>query len=621
MSIRKRAGLGGWLESKSINQRLTVQVAAAIVASLCLIVTIAAGSFVSLDYTKRNAALSGQALSAALLEKDFTSLERDVFRHGLLRNDESRAGYEGNIGDLRASIAATDELLSAEHDAALAKVSQGASAYVDIVNEVMATGEMDVSEEARISAAGDEVDSAIEAIRQPAVDAAAAMAARQQRTVTLVMAITIAIAALTGLVTLLIARGIKRAIGQEIESLSDAIARIAEGDLDVDIAYTERDDQLGALARAAVKLRETSRAKSQSDTELADMAEKVSASLRGMAQGDLTVRLPELGASYKRLQQDFNSAIAQLHDTIASVSDAASDIRSGAKEISHASGDLAGRTEQHAAELAHAAESVNEITRSLQETADVASQANEGVLEAVAEARTGGEVVGKAVNAMANIEKSSQEIGQIINVIDGIAFQTNLLALNAGVEAARAGDAGKGFAVVANEVRALAQRSADAAKDIKALITTSGAEVEEGALMVRQAGEALEQITDRIHGITAMVTQISAAAADQSAKLGQVNGAMSKMDQVTQQNAAMVEESTAAARSLLQEADGLTTRVGRFQCEAAAQATPRQPTAAPSPAARPAARPSHAGRPVASLARHGNLAFAAPVAAEDWTEF
>ncbi|GLS99266.1 chemotaxis protein [Sphingobium jiangsuense] len=619
MSNRQRAGLAGWLESKSINQRLTIQVVAAIVASLCLVTTITIGSFVSLQYSKRNAALSERALQAALLEKDFTSLQRDVFRHGLLRTDETRQGYEGNIGDLKESISQTRKLLDAGHADQLGQVVNGSDAYIGVVNGVLAGDAMDAAGEARISAAGDEVDSAIENLRKPAVAEAAAMTELQQRTVLIIMALTIAIAAVTGIGSLLLASRVKRAIGQEIESLSDAIARIADGDLGVHIDYTHREDQLGALARAADKLRETSRAKQQSDRELADMADKVSSSLRSMAEGDLTVRLSDLGANYVRLQQDFNSAIAQLHDTIASVSEAATDIRSGAKEISQASDDLASRTEQHAAELAHAAEAVDQITGSLHETATVATQANQGVLEAVAEARNGGDVVGKAVHAMTNIERSSAEIGQIINVIDGIAFQTNLLALNAGVEAARAGDAGKGFAVVASEVRALAQRSAEAAKDIKALITTSSAEVEEGALMVRQVGEALEQITDRIHGITTMVTQISSAAAAQSAKLAEVNGAMGKMDQVTQQNAAMVEESTAAARSLLQEADGLTDRVGRFVCQNAAR-PPRASASAPTSLAAPAkARPAPGPMPLTS----GNLALAAPAPQDedDWSEF
>ncbi len=237
-SRRTAAGATGWLETKSINQRLTIQVTAAIVASICLIAAITVGSLVCLDYTKRNADLSSQALRAALLEKDFTSLERDVFRHGLLRNEDSRKSYEGNIGDLKRSINETDKLLSADHDADLKKVAQGADDYVRVVNGVMAGGSFDAGGEAQISAAGDTVDSAIEGIRQPAIDAANAMSVRQQRTVTLIMVMTIAIAMITGLVTLFIARGIKRAIGQEIESLSEAITRIAAGDVDVQIAYS-----------------------------------------------------------------------------------------------------------------------------------------------------------------------------------------------------------------------------------------------------------------------------------------------------------------------------------------------------------------------------------------------
>ena len=619
MTNKSAAGIAGWLEGKSINQRLAVQMGVAVAASICLVSTVAIGSLVSFRMTARSASFSNQALHAALLEKDFTSLQRDVFRHGILHSEKSKADYEGNIGDLKTSIAETKTLLGSEKQGGIETVSTNADAYVSAVANALSDGLIDESGEATISAAGDTVDSSIEAIREPAVKAAAEIAIEQTRTEQIVMALTIAIAVITGFITLLLARVIKIAITKEIESISNAVSRIANGDLNVQIDYTDRDDSLGDLARAAVQLRETSRAKLQSDAEMVDMAEKVGQSLRKMAQGDLTVQLPQLGSGYATLRDDFNRTVIQLDDTMSSVNNAAQDIRSGAKEISHASGDLAQRTEQHAAELAHAAESVNQITLSLQESAQVAREANHGVLEAVSEARSGGEVVSKAVGAMSNIEKSSQEIGQIINVIDGIAFQTNLLALNAGVEAARAGDAGKGFAVVANEVRALAQRSADAAKDIKALITTSGAEVAEGALMVRQAGEALELITNRINGITEMVTQITTAATEQSARLADINSAMGKMDQVTQQNAAMVEESTAAARSLLQEADGLTERVGHFTCKSASQSTHR----ASAPVASAQAAPVRAKPARSAPLVRGNLAVAAQpsIEAEDWTEF
>jgi methyl-accepting chemotaxis protein len=637
MSSKRSAGLTGWLENKSFSQRLAVQVTAVIVSSICLVSAMAVGGWVLFGHVERNAHASDQALYAALLEKDFASLERDVFRHALLHNDKTQADYEGNIGDFKTSIADTRQRLDATMLSAADTVSSNADAYVGRVNGVLSRGAVDEAGEAEISDGGDVVDSGIEAIREPAIAEAATAAAAQKRTTIIVLAGTIALAALAGLVTLLLVRAVRNAIGVEIEAVSSAIAGIASGRLDVDIDYTERDDQIGTLARAAVQLRETSRAKRQADMEMADMAGKVGAALGQLAKGDLTVELPELGDNFTGLRRDFNSAIAQLNTTMATVSDAAGGIRNGAREINSASGDLAERTEHHAAELATVAEAVNQITSALQESAAMATRASEGVTAAVSEARNGGEIVGRAVGAMANIEKSSDEIGQIINVIDGIAFQTNLLALNAGVEAARAGDAGKGFAVVANEVRALAQRSADAAKDIKALITTSGAEVQGGAVMVRQAGEALDQITARIDGITQLVTQITQSASEQSHRLGEINGAMSKMDQVTQQNAAMVEQSTAAARSLLQEADGLNVSVDRFTCRLDGAAC-RSPAAiappAPPRASRPkvAARPPAVAKPAGALsaavsAVAGNLALAAvpapsaTVQDDDWTEF
>src|SRR3546814_643734 len=214
--------------------------------------------------------------------------------------------------------------------------------------------------------------------------------------------------------------------------------------------------------------------------------------------------------------------------------------------------------------LAEAAETISQITGSVGEAAEGAAQTNALVNVAVSEAKQSGSIVRKAVDAMGNIEQATQEIGKIIGVIDGITFQTNLLALNAGVEAARAGDAGKGFAVVASEVRALAQRSADAARDINELITSSTQEVAVGVELVADAGKALERIAAKINEITGLVGQISVSAEQQSIRLTQTNGVMANMDRVTQQNAAMVEQSTAAARSLAEEARRLTSLVHRF---------------------------------------------------------
>jgi methyl-accepting chemotaxis protein len=300
-----------------------------------------------------------------------------------------------------------------------------------------------------------------------------------------------------------------------------------------------------------------------------------------------------------------------MRETLAQVAETADSINTGAAEISSASEDLSRRTEQQAASLEETAAAMGQITMAVKETAQGAAHVSASVAEAKDDAGEGGRVVREAIGAMGDIEKSAQEIAQIIGVIDGIAFQTNLLALNAGVEAARAGDAGKGFAVVANEVRALAQRSADAAKDIKGLIGASSRQVETGVQLVNETGQALDRIVGKVTEIAALAQQISASADTQAISLQEVNGAVADMDKMTQQNAAMVEQSTAAARSLAAEADELIAVVQRFQLgdEMAPQS--------PRPAARARKRPAAAMRPRST----GNLALAIDMADDDWSEF
>ncbi|MDE1906832.1 MAG: methyl-accepting chemotaxis protein, partial [Rhodospirillales bacterium] len=239
--------------------------------------------------------------------------------------------------------------------------------------------------------------------------------------------------------------------------------------------------------------------------------------------------------------------------------------RSGTGEIAAAADDLSRRTEQQAASLEETAAALDEITATVRRTAEGASHAHEVVTSAQTDAERSGVVVRDAVAAMSGIETSSQQISNIIGVIDEIAFQTNLLALNAGVEAARAGDAGRGFAVVASEVRALAQRSADAAKEIKSLISASTRQVISGVDLVGQTGTALARIVSQIGEISGVVRQIAASAQEQATGLHEVNAAVNQMDQVTQQNAAMVEQSTAACHSLAQETEKLATLTARFQ--------------------------------------------------------
>ncbi|HCK84302.1 MAG TPA: methyl-accepting chemotaxis protein [Hyphomonadaceae bacterium] len=298
-------------------------------------------------------------------------------------------------------------------------------------------------------------------------------------------------------------------------------------------------------------------------------AKVVAALARGLdrlAGGDLTSSVSEaVPADYEKLKQDFNTAVAKLHEAIGEVAREVGNIQSGAGDISQATDDLSRRTENQAASLEQTAAALDEITSTVGKTASGAKEATGIVTVARGEAQEGGEVVRKAIATMQEIEKSSAQIAQIIGVIDEIAFQTNLLALNAGVEAARAGDAGRGFAVVASEVRALAQRSADSAKEIKTLISASSGLVESGADLVNRTGDSLQRIIERVVQIDQVVREIAASAQEQATALSEINTAINQMDQVTQQNAAMVEETTAASHTLSSEAATLASLVQRFR--------------------------------------------------------
>ena len=270
--------------------------------------------------------------------------------------------------------------------------------------------------------------------------------------------------------------------------------------------------------------------------------------------------MPELD----QLRVDYNRAVESLDKTMQSVGTAVQSVRGGSDEIQASSGDLSKRTETQAANLEQTAAALDQITATVKKSADGALHAREVVTTARRDAEKSGDVVREAVKSMGGIENSSHKIGQIIGVIDEIAFQTNLLALNAGVEAARAGEAGRGFAVVAQEVRALAQRSADAAKEIKALISTSSQQVASGVNLVGEAGRALDRLVGQVADISNAVTDITASAQQQATALNEVNVAINQMDRTTQQNAAMVEQTTAACHRLADEAHELSRLVGAF---------------------------------------------------------
>jgi methyl-accepting chemotaxis protein len=392
-------------------------------------------------------------------------------------------------------------------------------------------------------------------------------------------------------------------VARPLNQLSERMRRLAGGDLDVLVEGQARGDEVGGMAQAvqvfkdngltaraaeaeAARLRTATdnerraneAANAQAAREQATAVQQIGLGLSKLSGGDLTYRLTEaFAADYRKLQDDFNAAVETLQTTMREVTHNTSAIRAGSGEITVASDDLSRRTEQQAASLEETAAALEEITATVKRTAEGATEARGVVAAAKNDAETGGEVVGQAIAAMGAIEQSSGQITQIIGVIDEIAFQTNLLALNAGVEAARAGEAGRGFAVVAQEVRALAQRSADAAKEIKTLISASTTQVGEGVRLVGQTGEALDGIVLKVGEIDALVSELAASAKEQATGLNEVNAAVNQMDQGVQQNAAMVEQSTAVSHGLKSEIGGLVRMIGRFEVTGEREASAQRP--------------------------------------------
>jgi len=426
-----------------------------------------------------------------------------------------------------------------------------------------------------------------------------------------------------------------------VRRMTGAMSIMAQGKLDVAIPDTDRKDEVGAMAQAmqvfrdnglraktleqeADTLRNDSEAErrrreaaaAQEAAENAVVIENLGKGLHALAEGDLVYRInAPFPPRSEVLKTDFNRSIARLEETVTGVLGSVHGIDSGAGEISQASDDLSRRTEQQAASLEETAAALDEITVTVRKTADGASQAAVVTSGARQSAEASGAVVMNAVEAMQKIEDGSRQISQIVGVIDEIAFQTNLLALNAGVEAARAGESGRGFAVVASEVRALAQRSAEAAKEIKTLINSSGAEVENGVRLVSEAGSALQAIAAQVNDISALVVEIAASAKEQATGLQEINVAVNQMDQVTQQNAAMVEQATAASAALRQETAELSAQVAFFQVSAAGKTPGAKPASAPVATARPRTAPQK----TLKVANGGVISTDA--ASDGWEEF
>jgi methyl-accepting chemotaxis protein len=393
-----------------------------------------------------------------------------------------------------------------------------------------------------------------------------------------------------------------RSVTRPIRQVKGVLTAIAAGETGMAVPCTAYPNEVGEMARAVEVLRnsveesaalrareadqqramaterfESERSSGAAAERQARAIGELGWALEALAAGNLSVSLGDIGADYAKLRRDFNAAVEALHNAIAAISETGHVVRDSASDISGATGNLAKRTEQQAAALEETAAALDEITATVGTAAERAREARVMVAETKASAGRSGEIVRSAVDAMGRIEASSSRISQIIGVIDEIAFQTNLLALNAGVEAARAGEAGRGFAVVAQEVRELAQRSANAAKEIKALISTSVHEVETGVALVRSTGDALVEIAVLVEKVNAHVETIATTAHEQSGGLREINASVNHMDQMTQQNAAMVEETTAASQTLAEQSHHLQHLLSTFRLNGEAVRDTRQP--------------------------------------------
>jgi len=588
--------------------KLNVTAAGVLVLAIC---SAMAGAGLEVANSAK-AGLTDQAASSDVLTSQMTAdMAHDAIRADVLRAilggqgeggisvADARKDLDDDIGAFRAAMKesrahATDPALVSVLDSVQAPLE----AYLAEAETIGGTVATDVRQAKADFPAFQEKFHALELAMgkaSKAIDARAAEKTAQAKAAAsasqLLMGCLLAAGIVFGLGLIIIAR---RWLVAPINDLAEDMRQLAAGRIDVAIRSGQRKDELGDIGRSvrafqdvivertrsegaaaeAERRRKAELAAREAELQASRSAEQAAVmtaladGLDRLASGDLAWRLgTAFPQDYEPLRRDFNNAVSRLQDTMGNLVQTVEAVRSGAGEINRAADDLSRRTEQQAASLEQTAAALDEITSTVRKSAAGAGEAAAAVREAREEAISSEATVRQAVDAMGEIDQSARQISQIIGVIDEIAFQTNLLALNAGVEAARAGDAGRGFAVVATEVRGLAQRSADAAKEIKALILASGQQVARGVDLVGRAGGALEQILGRVARIAELNEQIAASSREQAVGLDEVNRAINQMDQVTQQNAAMVEQTTAASHSLQHEAETLAQLAGRFRTE------------------------------------------------------
>jgi methyl-accepting chemotaxis protein len=565
-----------FLNNLNISKKLAVGFAVVVTVVVVMCAAIF-GSLVSIQQAVKANDESVQQLSAAN-EALMARVDRSAGVRGLVASGDPSflkqiAANEKKAGEAMALLTK----IAPEDAAAIARIKAEMAKLDGEEQELITAAQDPLNQAAAMSQLGTKGRTAdlkalmnqyIEAENKVLDERAEGQAAAQAFAFTLMGVGTLAAVALS----VLMGAMLSAAIATPVRTMTDAMAKLASGDLDVTVPAQGRKDEVGKMAAAVQHFKDAGieklrlegetvesrraadEARRQNEAERATAAAEQQQVVEGLAQGldrlasgVMTFRLNDAFAPhYEKLRADFNRAMDTLQDTLKEVATNATAVRSGAGEITQASDDLSRRTEQQAASLEETAAALDQITATVRKTAEGAAQSREAVGAAKSDAERSGMVVRDAVSAMSEIENSSTQISQIIGVIDEIAFQTNLLALNAGVEAARAGDAGKGFAVVASEVRALAQRSAEAAKEIKTLISASSAQVDRGVGLVGETGKVLERILAQVTQINEAVTDIAASAQEQATGLQQVNTAINQMDQVTQQNAAMVEQATAA---------------------------------------------------------------------------